>query len=106
MYQRLVAYKKQYNSTNVPWKHQEDPKQANWVHHQRDVYMNKTICLDRISQRESTGFVWDPYDEQWMKMYSKLVAYKRNSTSQPKCQGLYGDTNSRLPIYIIITFFH
>lgn len=68
MYQRLVAYKKQYNSTNVPWKHQEDPKLAKWVHHRRDFYRNKTICIDCISQLESVGFAWDPYDEQWMEM--------------------------------------
>jgi hypothetical protein len=86
MYQRLVTYKREYNSASVPHHYKEDPKLGRWVHHQRTHYKAKSISIYRINRLESTGFVWDPYDSQWMGMYEKLVAYKKQyrSTKVPQ----------------------
>jgi len=85
---QLVAYKENYQNTDVPYGHTEDPHLGEWVKNQRCLYRNKTISKDRIDLLNSIGFVWDNiYHSQWMKMYQRLVAYKKQhkSTSVPKC---------------------
>jgi hypothetical protein len=81
MYQRLVAYKKQHKSTNVPWKYEKDPRLGNWVYKQRASYTKKELSIDRINRLESISFVWDPHDTKWMEMYNKLVEYKKQNKS-------------------------
>jgi hypothetical protein len=85
MYKRLIAYKKKHKSTNVPAKYKKDPRLGYWVRHQRSFYNNKTLSIERINRLELIGFVWDPCDAQWMEMYHKLLAYKKqnNSTKVP-----------------------
>ena len=85
MYQKLVAYKKEHISTNVPRIYVRDPKLGNWVHWQRRCYTTKNLCTERINKLESISFVWDPFDKQWMEMYQKLLAYKiqHGSTKVP-----------------------
>ena len=64
MYNRLVAYKKQYKSTCVPQRYQEDTQLGKWVGTQRVSYNTNKSCLtaDRIAQLDSIGFVWNPRD--------------------------------------------
>jgi hypothetical protein len=77
MLQKLVSYKKKHRSTTVPRSYQEDPKLGLWVHNQRRCYKTKTLSIYRINRLESIDFTWDPLDAQWMGMYQKLVAYKK-----------------------------
>ena len=81
MYQKLVAYKKQYRSTKVPRHSTEDPQLGQWTSDQRKCYKNETLSIERIHRLESIGFVWDPLDTRWMEMYQKLVAYKKQYRS-------------------------
>jgi hypothetical protein len=81
VYQRLVVYKNKHKSTNVPNRYAEDPKLGNWVNNQRQFYHNKNLSIERINRLESIDFVWDVYDAQWMDMYGKLVAYKKQNKS-------------------------
>jgi hypothetical protein len=85
LYQRLVGYKNNHKSTNVPAKYKKDPKLGNWVRRQRQYYNNKTLSIERINRLELIGFVWNPCDVRWMEMYHKLMAYKKqnNSTKVP-----------------------
>jgi hypothetical protein len=85
MYQKLVAYKKEHKSTYVPHNCVSDPKLGNWVISQRSKYYKKDMSMERINRLESIGFVWDPLDAQWMKMYNRLVVYKmqHKSTNVP-----------------------
>jgi hypothetical protein len=81
MYQRLVIYKKQHKSTNVPNRYQADPKLGLWVGEQRKIYSKQKLSIDRINHLESIGFVWNIYDAQWMEMYSKVVELKKHNKS-------------------------
>ena len=80
MYQKIVAYKKMHKNTIVPFHYQEDPKLGHWVSQQRLRYKNDSILPKRVDLLKSIGFEWDGakvnYDELWMGMYQKLVAYK------------------------------
>ena len=78
MYNKLVEYKKQHKSTNVPSKYKTDPKFGSWVHNQRKFYKNNELSEERINHLESTGFAWDSHDAQWMEMYNTLVEYKKD----------------------------
>ena len=86
IYERLVVYKKEHNTTSIPCKYKEDPPLGLWVHAQRQKYKNKSLSVERVVRLTSIDFVWDPFDAQWLKMYQRLVAYKEQykSTCVPK----------------------
>lgn len=73
MYERLLAYKETYNSTCVPKGFKEDPKLGAWVATQR----YKCIEQRRIDLLNEIGFEWTQRQDHWMKMYNRLVEYKK-----------------------------
>ena len=81
MYQRLIAYKKEYKKTKVPSTYKKDPKLANWVSTQRYAYRNKTMTGERKYLLDSIGFIVPDLPTQnkvtWEEMYKRLVAYKK-----------------------------
>jgi hypothetical protein len=81
MFQRLVTYKKKFKSTLVPQRYSSDQYLGKWVNSQRTSYNSEKLSVKRINLLESIGFVWDPFDEQWMEMYHKLVTYKKQNRS-------------------------
>jgi hypothetical protein len=83
MFRRLVAYKKENKSTNVPFRYEIDPQLGRWVSHLRDA--NREPSAVRIRRLNSIGFVWK-ISVPWMAMYQRLVAYKKKhkSTNIPK----------------------
>jgi hypothetical protein len=57
MYQKLVAYKKQYKSTKVPQQYTEDPQLGRWVHTQRfcsrlDCY-STSLKMNKLSDKRT-----------------------------------------------------
>ena len=96
MYERLVAYKKQYHSTSVPREYELDPPLGRWVQKQRKNYnnpdkQNARFTKERIQRLDAIGFVWrvlrkNIKDAQWTVMYERLVAYKQHykSTCVPR----------------------
>jgi len=91
IYQRLVAYKKEHNHTNVPQCYIDDPKLGLWVGTQRKTYKEKKITEERKRFLNSIGFVWDgkapgTNTATWEEMSQRLVAYKKehNDTRVPK----------------------
>jgi hypothetical protein len=74
MYNRLVAYKEEHNSTVVPQKNSWDPELGAWVDVQRrgryDMSDQRIALLNRV------GFEWDPNDTKWNEMYERLLTYK------------------------------
>ena len=82
MYQRLVAYKQQHQTTIVPQKYEEDQQLATWVHNQRVFYMKKQLSVERTNYLESIGFVWNLRNcVPWIEMYKRLVVYKQHNQS-------------------------
>ena len=78
MYQKLIVYKKQHNTTSVPQYYKEDTQLGCWVYNQRTAYKNKTISVEQINHLESVGFVWKIVDRvPWIEMYERLVTYKQ-----------------------------
>jgi len=76
MYQNLIAYKKQHQTTSVPSRYKEGQNLGGWVRYQRQCYKNKELSIERINYLESIGFVWKVRDRAWIDMYDRLVAYK------------------------------
>jgi len=60
MYERLVHYKNQYGSTNVPKRYQIDLYE--WVQHQRRSFKEQSMSEERIKKLNSLGFVWVLYE--------------------------------------------
>merc|ERR1712048_745733 len=60
MYERLVAYKKEHDDTNVPQRYSQDPQLGKWVSTQRSAYNSKKtmISMDRVSLLNSINFNW------------------------------------------------
>jgi len=76
MYERLAAYKKQFNSTLVPRNHEEsDPKLWNWVNQQRTCFRQKSLSRDREQRLKELGFVWSRRTK-WEGMFRLLQQYK------------------------------
>ena len=81
MYERLMAYKNKYKSTNVSTTFEDDARLGRWVQTQRIFYINNKLSQDRINQLNSISFVWNVYDAYWEKMYGRLLAYKNKYES-------------------------
>ena len=74
MYERLVAFTKEYKHTRVPRGYKPDPQLANWVKRQRETCQKK----DRIDLLNDIGFEWRLREQNdWMEMYERLVAFKK-----------------------------
>ena len=86
IFQRLVAYKECYQTSNVPFRWKEDPQLGRWVAHQRQKYKNELLSINQVDLLNSIGFVWKlVHQVPWMEMYQRLVSYKKQhkSTSVP-----------------------
>ena len=74
MYDRLVDYKNKFGTTRVPQLYKDDPGLGKWVHRQRCRCKEK----HRVDLLNEIGFEWLSLLEiDWMKMYNRLVAYKK-----------------------------
>ena len=89
MFQKLVAYKEVHTDTMVPQQYKEDPPLGRWVGNQRNTYRNDNLLPSRVTHLNSIDFKWEVDqvagkfgkfkvdDEQWMKMFQKLVEYEK-----------------------------
>ena len=86
MFRRVVAYKEQHGNTNTPRIYKEDPQLGNWVSRQRMNHTKGILSKDRLDLLNSIEFVWEINNTQWMKMYQRLIAYKKQhkTTSVPR----------------------
>jgi hypothetical protein len=82
MFERLKQYKAEFGSVLVPKRYNPAPEFGIWVGFQREYFNRKRLSKERIALLDSIGFVWDPFEVQWMEMYQRLVEYKEifNST--------------------------
>ncbi|GKY97872.1 hypothetical protein MPSEU_000745200 [Mayamaea pseudoterrestris] len=88
MYNKLIAYKKRYNSTNPP-KHYHDLKLVNWVNTQRLTHSKGHLRADRIAMLDEINFQWwnnsfrshqhlntPKIDCKWNIQYLKLLEFR------------------------------
>ena len=57
MFQKLVTYKKQHNTTKVPQKYDEDPKFGLWVSKQRRHYKHDKLLPSRYALLNAITFI-------------------------------------------------
>jgi hypothetical protein len=82
MFQRLIAYKTEHNTTRVPRQFKKDPQLGLWVFTQRRCCKEK-YCVGLLN---NIDFEWDARTDSWNEMYCRLIAYKKihNSTQVPQ----------------------
>ena len=74
----------QYYSAHGHLRFSKDVKNSNgddlmeWVYHQRVAYKNDELTPLQIQKLEQLGFAWNPFEEQWNKMYQLAVEYFNN----------------------------
>jgi len=74
LFQRLVQYKEEHQTTHVPQGYKPDPQLARWVHNQRQTCTDS----DRVARLNSIGFEWrSQRRDTWTEMYHQLMAYKK-----------------------------
>ena len=81
MLRRLFAYKNKFDSVDITKKNCDDCKLGQWVQTQRQRYEQKRVSSDRIRKLESIGFNWTARGAYWIKMYNKLIEYKKRFDS-------------------------
>jgi hypothetical protein len=62
MYNRLVAYKKKYKSTQVPWNYNginQLTDLGHWVYGQRALYRDGKLLKKRQELLNSVDFAWE-----------------------------------------------
>jgi hypothetical protein len=80
MFQKIIAYKKLYKDTLVPYNYNDDPQLGLWASNQRVFYRKDKLLLKRVAMLDSINFEWEVEgardQRKWMVMFQKLVAYK------------------------------
>ena len=97
MFQRLTSYKKQHNSTSVPQQYAADIELGRWVDTQRSL--NMVMSEYRMGLLNSIGFVWNPFDNKWDKMFNRLVTYKKKHHGSTIVSKRYG-ADTQLAIWV------
>jgi hypothetical protein len=80
MFHRIVAYKNQHYSINVPYRYKADTKLGSWVKIQRQSYKYGTgrILECRVRRLDSIRFLWECSNDQvWDGMFQRLATYKK-----------------------------
>lgn len=72
----LQQYKEIHGDFDVPLEYPESPLLKTWLHNQRTYYKKNKISLARVKLLNSIDFIWDPLQEQWMKMFNQLCMYQ------------------------------
>ena len=81
-YDRLVTFHKKEGHCAVPNTYTADPQLAKWVKKQRYNQVTGKLRRDRNQLLEKIAFVWsqsdhETFQEQWMDMYRRLVAFQK-----------------------------
>jgi hypothetical protein len=74
MFGKLRTYKEIHGDCYV-LSNYTDASLANWVVAQRQCRLN--LPMHQANALEEIGFVWDPLETAWCKMYDKLVAFSQ-----------------------------
>lgn len=78
-YEELVAYKKEYGHTRVPWRWEENPQLGQWV--SRTRLHKYSLTKSQIKLLNQLGFDWKTTTKTitpWITMYKSLVDFKNS----------------------------
>lgn len=70
----LVAYGTKYGNMDVPQRWQGGL--GSWVNTQRQDEKSGELTATRKDRLNSVGFIWDPIEWNWNRLYLKLCSYK------------------------------
>lgn len=77
MFRALLDYKRKYGNCNVPHGWPPDRRLGGWVLKQRQRRTRDSLTEDQRRRLEEIGFVWNPMETNWQRMFEALVDYKR-----------------------------
>jgi hypothetical protein len=94
MFQKLVAYKDQYENTKVPNRYDEDPSLGRWVGTQRRIFNQKKMQDNRSALLDSIAFDWNVLGrtEKKPKVPSTISSAAATSTNNERS---YGEDTTR-----------
>jgi hypothetical protein len=100
----LVQYVNKHGNALVPQRYENKLELGNWVKKQRELYKAGKLSVDKIQKLVFIGFVWDPFEAQWLDQYEELVQYVNqhgNALVPKKCKnnpslGVWVDTQRQL----------
>ena len=81
----LVQYKHTFGDCRVPDEFPSDPSLSHWLKHQRRLFQNGTLSVEKRQQLEEVGFNFSSQKKSWKIWFDLLKAWK----------ALYG--NCRVP---------
>jgi superfamily II DNA or RNA helicase len=76
LFNELINFKKVNGHCNVPAACPQNQPLGTWVNNLRNARKRGILRVDYIERLNKIGFVWDPYDEQWERMFAALNKYK------------------------------
>jgi len=75
--QELVAYKNRYGNCRIPVGWCENPALAVWCSHQRQANKKGKLTPEPKTRLEELGFIWDTFENAWIKMFEALIDYNK-----------------------------
>jgi len=74
----LIAYKEGHGDCNVThrYKTSDGFNLGRWVAFQRKSFRNGTLSEEKIKILSDLGFIWDPFEEAFIRGVGYLIAYK------------------------------
>ena len=76
MFSKLVEFKKEYDHCNVPKDWNIDKSLGIWVDSQRQNMKHNKLGIEQIGKLDNIGFVWNPIETLWRKMFCELMEFK------------------------------
>jgi predicted helicase len=73
MFESLRNYQSKNGHCRIPKSHKE---LGLWIGVQRRNFRKKSMPSDHLFKLNSIGFDWDPYSDDWERMFESLVEYK------------------------------
>jgi hypothetical protein len=76
MFRELLKFREKHGHCNVPRGYPENPQLAQWANNQCTSYGKKKLSKDKVKRLKNAGFLWNPDESQWEKMFQELVKFK------------------------------
>lgn len=77
MLAELVAFKDEHGHCNVPTNYPDNPSLGRWVASRRYKRKVDDLPVEQIEALDRMGFVWQPSEQAWLKMYDALVVFHK-----------------------------